>query len=170
MSRISLSTRKWRTPSGPIDIVLSAVGPNETEITFQELDRSSQLFELAKGVLVPTASLDDVIRMKEAADRVKDHLALPELRRLRGDAHPERSRDVDPFEQYDIEDDCPRDATRDARSARPAELSTNSLRRVKCLNLPPYPGVLKKGPKDGKAIEVQHGVPRARGRVSTRLA
>ena len=38
--------------------------------------KTSQLFEVAKGVLVPTASLDDVIRMKEAADRVKDHLAL----------------------------------------------------------------------------------------------
>ena len=43
--------------------------------------------------------------MKEAADRIKDHLALPELRRLRGDAHPERSRDIDPFEDYPIDDD-----------------------------------------------------------------
>ena len=65
--------------------------PERDEITFRELDLSSQLFEVAKGVLVPTASLDDVIRMKEAADRVKDHLALPELRRLRGDRNPERS-------------------------------------------------------------------------------
>jgi hypothetical protein len=96
---------QWHTPSGPIDVLLSAVGPNETEITFRELDRSSQLFEVARGVLVPTASLDDVIQMKEAADRVKDHLALPELRRIRGDAHPERPRHVDPFEQYPIDDD-----------------------------------------------------------------
>jgi hypothetical protein len=63
----------------------------------RELDLSSQLFEITKRLLVPAASLDDVIRMKEAADRVKDHLALPELRRLRGHAHPERSRDIDPF-------------------------------------------------------------------------
>lgn len=96
---------QWRTPSGSIDILLTALGPNETVITFVELDRGSQVFELAKGVLVSTASLDDVIRMKEAADRVKDHLALPELRRLRGDAHPERSRDVDPFEDYEIDND-----------------------------------------------------------------
>ena len=96
---------QWRTQSGPIDILLSAAGPNETEITFRELDLSSQLFEVARGLLVPTASLDDVIRMKEAADRIKDHLALPELRRLRGDVHPERSRDVDPFEQFGIDDD-----------------------------------------------------------------
>lgn len=96
---------QWRTSSGPIDILLSAIGPNETEITFQELDRSSQLFEVARGVLVPSASLDDVIRMKEAADRVKDHLALPELRRLRNDAHPDRPRDADPFEHDPIDDD-----------------------------------------------------------------
>ena len=104
LNDLELNTQ-WRTQSGPIDILLSAVGPNETEITFRELDLSSQLFEVAKGVLVPTASLDDVIRMKEAADRVKDHLALPELRRLRGDRNPDRSRDVDPFAEYDIDDD-----------------------------------------------------------------
>ena len=45
---LELNTR-WRTQSGPIDILFSAVGPNETEITFRELDRSSQLFEVAKG-------------------------------------------------------------------------------------------------------------------------
>jgi hypothetical protein len=100
-----LVNTQWRTPSGPIDILISAVGPNETVITFRELDRHSQLVEVAKGTLVSVASLDDVIRMKEAADRVKDHLALPELRRLRGDAHPERSREVDPFEDYPIDDD-----------------------------------------------------------------
>jgi hypothetical protein len=96
---------QWRTSGGPIDILLSAVGPNDTEITFRELDRSSQLFEVARGVLIPTASLDDVIRMKEAADRVKDHLALPELRQLRGDAHSDRPRDIDPFEHYPIDDE-----------------------------------------------------------------
>lgn len=74
-------------------------------ITFSELDRHADLIEVATGLLMPAASLDDVIRMKEAADRVKDHQALPELRRLRGDFHPERPRDLDPFEQYDIDDD-----------------------------------------------------------------
>ncbi len=54
---------------------------------------------------MPAASLDDVIRMKEAADRFKDHQALPELRRLRGDPHPERSREVDPFADFDLDDD-----------------------------------------------------------------
>jgi hypothetical protein len=99
------SSTRWRTPSGLIDVMLTALGPNQTVITFQELDRYSELIEVAHGILVPTASLDDVIRMKEAADRVKDHLVLPELRRLRGDAHPERSRDVDPFEDFPFDDD-----------------------------------------------------------------
>ena len=54
---------------------------------------------------MPAASLDDIIRMKEAADRVKDHRALPELRRIPGDRHPDRSVDEDPFEGFDPDDD-----------------------------------------------------------------
>jgi hypothetical protein len=41
--------------------------------------------------------------MKEAADRFKDQQALPELRRLRGDQHPDQPRDHDPFADFDIE-------------------------------------------------------------------
>jgi hypothetical protein len=41
--------------------------------------------------------------MKEAADRHKDHVALPELRRLRGDRYPELNTDQDPFGDFDIE-------------------------------------------------------------------
>jgi hypothetical protein len=43
--------------------------------------------------------------MKEAADRMKDHQALPELRRLRGDAHPEFPRGFDPFKDFPIDAD-----------------------------------------------------------------
>jgi hypothetical protein len=96
---------QWNTPSGPIDILLTALGPNETVITFSELDRYSEVIEIENGLLVPTSSLDDVIRMKEAADRVKDHQALPELRRLRGDLNPDRPRDVDPFQNMPIGED-----------------------------------------------------------------
>ena len=96
---------QWETQSGPLDILLTAVGPNETVITFSELDRYSEAIEIENGLLVRTASLDDVIRMKEAADRLKDHQALPELRRLRGDANPERSRDSDPFLDLPIDGD-----------------------------------------------------------------
>jgi hypothetical protein len=96
---IAVNTQ-WDTPSGPIDILLTALGPNETVITFRELDRYSELIEIENGLLVPTSSLDDLIRMKEAADRVKDHQALPELRRHRGDSNPERSRNFDPFRTF----------------------------------------------------------------------
>jgi sugar phosphate isomerase/epimerase len=96
---------QWETQSGPLDILLTAVGPNETVITFADLDRYAQAIEVEKGLLVRTASLDDVIRMKEAADRMKDHQALPELRRLRGDAHPEFPRGFDPFKDFPIEAD-----------------------------------------------------------------
>jgi hypothetical protein len=96
---------QWDTPSGPIDILLTAIGPNETVVTFSELDRFSEVIEIENGLLVPTASLDDVIRMKEAADRVKDHKALPELRRLRGDANPQQPRDSDPFKDFPFDGD-----------------------------------------------------------------
>jgi sugar phosphate isomerase/epimerase len=96
---------QWETQSGPLDILLTAVGPNETVITFTDLDRYAEAIEVEKGLLVRTASLDDVIRMKEAADRMKDHQALPELRRLRGDAHPEFPRGFDPFKDFPIDAD-----------------------------------------------------------------
>jgi hypothetical protein len=35
-----------------------------------------------KGVSVPGAALEDVIRSKEAANRAKDHRTLPVLRQL----------------------------------------------------------------------------------------
>ncbi len=94
---------QWETQSGPLDILVTAVGPNETVITFSDLDRNAEAIEVARGLVVRTASLDDVIRMKEAADRFKDHQALPELRRLRGDLHPEFSRGFDPFKDFPIE-------------------------------------------------------------------
>jgi hypothetical protein len=96
---------QWITPSGRIDILIAALGPKETVITFSELDRHAEAIEIERGLLVRTASLDDVIRMKEAADRWKDHQALPELRRLRGDPHPEFPRGFDPFKDFPIEPD-----------------------------------------------------------------
>ena len=95
---------RWTTEAGPLDILLTAIGPHESEITFTDLTPGTQLFEITQGLLVRAASLNDVIRMKEAADRLKDHLALPELRRLRGDAHPERQRDEDLFAEFNIEE------------------------------------------------------------------
>jgi hypothetical protein len=36
-----------------------------------------------EGFVIRAAGLDDIIRAKERAGRLKDHEALPELRRLR---------------------------------------------------------------------------------------
>ena len=72
---------------------------------FADLAAHAEVFELERGLLMPAASLDDVIRTKEAADRVKDHLALPELRRIRGDRYPDRSLADDPFDGFDPDDD-----------------------------------------------------------------
>ena len=96
---------QWETSSGPLDILLTAVGPSETVITFLDLDRYAEAIEVQKGLIVRTASLDDVIRMKESADRWKDHQALPELRRLRGDPQPDFPRGFDPFKDFPIEAD-----------------------------------------------------------------
>ena len=53
---------------------------------------------------MPATSLDDLILMKEAADRYKDHLALSELRRIRGDRYPNENTGYDPFGEFNIED------------------------------------------------------------------
>ena len=96
---------QWNRPAGPIDVLLTATGPNDTFLVYADVQPASELFEVGNGQLVSTASLDDVIRMKEATGRQKDHIALPELRRLRGDPHPERSRDDDPFEGFELDED-----------------------------------------------------------------
>jgi hypothetical protein len=59
--------------------------------------------DVGRGIAMPAASLNDIIRMKEAADRYKDHLALPELRRHRADRYPELGTDQDPFGDFDSE-------------------------------------------------------------------
>ncbi len=94
---------QWDTEAGPIDILVTAAGPNETFIVYADIERREEYVELTDRARVPIASLDDVIRMKEAADRYKDHLALPELRRLRGDRIPDLTVGDDPFTDFDIE-------------------------------------------------------------------
>lgn len=95
---------QWATDAGPVDILISAAGPQETIVVYADVEYGQEYFELEDGSRVPVASLDDVIRMKEAADRYKDHLALPELRRLRGDRYPQLATNQDPFGDFDIED------------------------------------------------------------------
>lgn len=65
------------TDAGRVDLMgeLSAVGG------YRELLPNSVLIEVA-GIECRVASLVEIIRSKEAADRPKDRLALPELRAL----------------------------------------------------------------------------------------
>lgn len=94
---------QWDTDAGPIDVLITATGPGETIFMYADVQPRSIVFTLGGGQTITAASLDDVIRMKEATDRFKDHQALPELRRLRGDQHPDRPNRPDPFADFDIE-------------------------------------------------------------------
>jgi hypothetical protein len=96
---------QWETNAGPVDVLVVAVGPNETVLLYADIEPRTVFFQIGDGPSIPTASLDDIIRMKEAADRHKDHQALPELRRLRGDPHPEHPLGFDPFAEFTLEDD-----------------------------------------------------------------
>jgi hypothetical protein len=47
------------------------------------LIRHAVRYDIGDGLTVDVASLDDLIRSKEAANPPKDHLTLPTLRKLR---------------------------------------------------------------------------------------
>ncbi len=66
-----------RTPHGDLDINFTPAGTHG----YDDLHRES-IDATVLGIRVEMASLADVIRSKEAADRPKDHLTLPTLRRL----------------------------------------------------------------------------------------
>jgi hypothetical protein len=66
------------TKYGDLDISFQPSGT----AGFDELAAHAVSYRLGK-LVVPTASLDDLIRSKEAANRPKDHQTLPALRTLR---------------------------------------------------------------------------------------
>ena len=73
----------WRTAAGDVDVLLGI--PRGSRF---ELVRYEQLVENATelhvdGLRILVASLDDIIRSKEVADRPKDREGLDELRSLR---------------------------------------------------------------------------------------
>jgi hypothetical protein len=67
------------TDSGDLDVTFCPSGTQG----FSDLCRDAVEIEAASRLRILVASLDDVIRSKEAAGRDKDRLALPRLRRLR---------------------------------------------------------------------------------------
>jgi hypothetical protein len=101
---LGVTSTQWDTDAGPVDVLVTAAWTNDSIVAYGDIERGSTVFDVGRGIAMPAASPDDVIRMKEAADRHKDHLALPELRRLRGDRHPELTTGADPFGDFDIED------------------------------------------------------------------
>jgi hypothetical protein len=103
-AELGVASTQWDTDAGPIDVLVTAAWSNESIVVYGDIERGSIVFDVGRGITMPAAALDDVIRMKEAADRYKDHLALPELRRLRNDRYPELATDDDPFGDFNIED------------------------------------------------------------------
>ena len=74
-----------KTRFGDLDIAFRPSGTTG----YEDIRRAAVQYEL-EGLLVPVASLADIIRSKESADREKDRVALPTLRALL-----ERSNDPD---------------------------------------------------------------------------
>lgn len=66
------------TSAGRLDVSFRPAGTEG----YADLIEHAVDYEI-EGVLVPTASLDDVIRSKQSADREKDRAALPTLEALR---------------------------------------------------------------------------------------
>ena len=72
----------WMTDAGPFDVLAGLEASDGRLVPYEELVERSTVLRGA-GFVIPAASLDDIIRAKERADRDKDREALPELRRLR---------------------------------------------------------------------------------------
>ncbi len=79
--RLLASARVWNlvTDHGILDLSFEPAGT----AGYPDLIRHAVALEVADELTVMVASLDDVIRSKEAANRAKDHLTLPTLRKLR---------------------------------------------------------------------------------------
>ena len=67
------------TVAGDLDL---AFRPSGTQ-GYADLEQDAAQIEAAEGTHILVASLADIVRSKEAANREKDRMALPRLRRLR---------------------------------------------------------------------------------------
>ncbi|MBI4486757.1 MAG: hypothetical protein HY655_12170 [Acidobacteria bacterium] len=80
LSRVALCN--FVTKHGDFDISFEPAGTKG----YDDLARHAVTYDLG-GLLVPVATIDDVIRSKRAANRAKDRAALPELEALREEIH-----------------------------------------------------------------------------------
>lgn len=85
-SLAAVSVLNLVTRLGELDLVMKPAGHAD----YAQLASRSLTVRL-HDVLVPLASLDDIIASKEAAGRLKDRSALPVLRALRERSRPSRS-------------------------------------------------------------------------------
>lgn len=74
----SMRCLNLRTRVGDVDLTIEPAALDDYESV-----STTSVGVLVDGVEVRVASLDDIIRSKEAADRPKDHAALPYLHALR---------------------------------------------------------------------------------------
>ncbi len=81
-----------RTDFGPLDIL----GTPSGTAGFADLDAGASDFELALGLIVRVASVDDLLRMKRASHRPKDVSHLAHLEALREEIEGFRRRGLDP--------------------------------------------------------------------------
>ena len=72
----------WMTDAGPFDVLAGLEAHDGRLVSYEELVERSTVLR-GDGFVIRAASLEDIIRAKERADRDKDREALPELRRLR---------------------------------------------------------------------------------------
>ena len=76
----------WRTDAGDLDILLGIPRDSRWDLArYEQLRENAILLEIGEHTIL-VASLKDIIRSKEIANRPPDHEALPELRRLSDDA------------------------------------------------------------------------------------
>lgn len=77
LSAMELST--WRTSAGDLDVALGIPIDRRWHLArFEQLRDRALVVEL-EGARVMLASLQDIVRSKQVADRPSDHDALPEL-------------------------------------------------------------------------------------------
>lgn len=77
----------WRTRAGDIDVLLGIPHESRWQLAqYAHLKEHAVAVEI-EGTHVLIASLQDIVRSKEIADRPKDQEALPELRQLLAQQH-----------------------------------------------------------------------------------
>ena len=86
-----LSITTWMTDAGPFDVLAGLEADDGRLVPYEELAERSSVLQ-GEGFVIHAASLEDIIRAKERADRPKDREALPELRAIRDARRSQRGR------------------------------------------------------------------------------